>query len=149
MLIFWIVAGLALAVVEVVTLAFFAVFLAVAAAGAAVAAALGGSLIWQGAVFGLLAVGGLFGARPLVTRRLQRRRSGRAASGARAMIGASGVVTDGVAGESAPVPGHVQIMGERWPARTGDGSRLEPGDEVQVIEIRGATLVVARAGKEN
>lgn len=145
MLIFWIVAGLAFAVAEVVTLALFAVFLAVAAAGAAVTAALGGSLLEQGVVFGVLAVAGLLVARPLATRWLRRGRTAPSVSGAQEMVGARGRVTGDVAGERA----HVQIMGERWPALTADGSPLEPGDEVQVIEIRGATLVVAPAGKEN
>ena len=143
MIFFWIVLALAFAVAEVVTLALFAVFLVVAALGGALAAGLGGDLLWQGFAFFVLAIGGIFVARPLLMRYLERRRAGPTVSGAQEMIGTVGVVTDDVRGALAAARGHVRIMGERWPAVSADDSTLKAGREVEVVDIRGATLVVA------
>ena len=140
---FWIVVALAFAVAEVVTTALFAAFLVVAALGAALAAALGGDYLWQGFVFFVLAVAGIALARPPLMRYLGRRRAGSTASGAMEMIGAVGVVTDDIRGSLESERGHVRIMGERWPAISVDDSALEAGREVAVVDIRGATLVVA------
>lgn len=143
MIVFWIVLALAFAVAEVVTLALFAVFLVVAALGAAATAWFGADLLWQGFAFFVLAVGGIFLARPLLMRYLERRRAGPTVSGAQEMIGSVGVVTDDVGGALEQARGHVRIMGERWPAVSADDTRLAAGREVAVVEIRGATLVVA------
>ena len=148
MIFFWIVLALAFAVAEVVTLALFAVFLVVAALGAGVAAAVGGDVLWQGFTFFVLALAGLILARPLLMRYLERRRAGPTVSGAQEMIGSVGIVTDEVAGALKPALGHVRIMGERWPAVSADDSVLETGREVEVVEIRGATLVVAAENVE-
>jgi membrane protein implicated in regulation of membrane protease activity len=61
-------------------------------------------------------------------------------SGAAAMIGQAAVVVD-------PLPGphelgHVRIAGENWPALARDGSRVEAGATVRIVEIRRATLIV-------
>ena len=143
MLIFWVVAALAFAVGEMVTLGFFALFLAVAAAGSAVAAALRANLLVQGLVFAVLAVGGVLVARPPLLRWVHYRRRGTGAtlSGAEEMIGRTGLVTESIKGPHQG--GHVKIMGERWPAITADGSPVKEGAEVRVVEIRNSTLVVS------
>jgi len=143
MLIFWVVAALAFAVGEMVTLGFFALFLSVAAAGSAVAAALGANLLVQGLVFAVLAVGGVLVARPPLLRWVHYRRRGTGAtlSGAEEMIGRTGLVIESIKGPHQG--GHVKIMGERWPAITADGSPVKEGAEVRVVEIRNSTLVVS------
>ena len=143
MLIFWVVAALAFAVGEMVTLGFFALFLSGAAAGSAVAAALGANLLVQGLVFAVLAVGGVLVARPPLLRWVHYRRRGTGAtlSGAEEMIGRTGLVTESIKGPHQG--GHVKIMGERWPAITADGSPVKEGAEVRVVEIRNSTLVVS------
>jgi membrane protein implicated in regulation of membrane protease activity len=143
MLIFWIVAALAFAVGEVVTTAFFAVFLAIAAMGAAVAAAFGLDLLVQGLVFGVLAVVGILVARPPLIAWARRRHADAPVvlSGAQEMIGRTGLVIDSIKG--AHEAGHVKIMGERWPAVTADGSPVKEGAEVRVVDIHDATLVVS------
>ncbi|SRR5581483_4891478 len=142
MVVLWIVVALAFAVVEVMTTALFAVFLAVAAVGAAAAAWLGWGLLVQGAVFFVLAVAGVAVARPPLLRYLARRRIVvPTLSGAQEMIGRTAVVTEPIPG--ANQPGHVEIMGERWPAVSADGNPVKEGREVTVVDIRRATLVVA------
>ncbi|HEX6547517.1 MAG TPA: NfeD family protein [Candidatus Dormibacteraeota bacterium] len=138
----WLVIAIAFLVAEVATLAMFAIFVTVAALGAAAAAAVGESLISQSVVFFLLAVLGIFVARPLLLRYLRHRQSRvPVLSGAQEMIGRTAVVTDPIGGPTAA--GHVRIMGEQWRAVSADGSPLSTGQEVQVVEIRNTTLVVA------
>ena len=143
MLIFWVVVALAFAVGEMVSLAFFAAFLCLAALGAAAAAAAGGDLLVQGIVFAALALGGVVLARPPLLRWMHYRYKATPAtlSGAQEMIGRTGLVTDPIKGGQQS--GHVKIMGERWPAVTADGSPVREGAEVRVVEIRNATLVVS------
>ncbi len=143
MVIFWVVVALAFAVGEMVTLAFFAAFLCLAALGAAVAAAAGGDLPIQGIVFTVVAVGGVVLARPPLLRWMHYRYRATPAtlSGAQEMIGRTGLVTDPIKGGQQT--GHVKIMGERWPAVTADGSPVREGAEVRVVDIRNATLVVS------
>lgn len=143
MIVLWVVAALAFAVAEVMTLALFAAFLAAAAAGAAVVAWLGGGLLAQSAAFLVLAIAGIGLARPLLMGYMQRRRAGPTASGAQELIGLAGVVAAATPAELAAGRLHVQLMGERWPARTADGAQVKPGDEVRVTAISGATLIVA------
>ena len=140
MTVLWVAVAIVFAVAEMLTLAFFAVFVTVAALGAAIAAALGADLLWQGIVFGALAVLGLVVARPPLLHHLRGRRPAQL-SGAQEMIGRTGVVIDAIRGSHRP--GHVEIMGERWPAVSASGEPVKAGQEVRVVEIRRATLVVA------
>lgn len=142
MVFFWIVVALAFAVAEVASLAFFAAFFALAAVGGAIAAALGGDFLVQGLVVFVISVLGIALARPPLLRYLQRRRAGTTVSGAQEMVGKTGIVIQRIAGGGDHERGHVRILGESWLAASADGSAVEPGSTVQVVDIRRATLVV-------
>ena len=139
---FWLVVAIAFIVAEIVTLAFFAAFFAVAALGGALVAALGGDFLAQGLVVLVIAVGGIALARPPLMRYLMRRRQGATVSGAQELVGKPGVVSDRIAGAADHERGHVRIMGETWLAVSADGSPIEADQEVRVVDIRRATLVV-------
>lgn len=141
MAVVWVVVAIVFAVAEVLTVALFALFVTVAALGAAVAAWLGLDLLWQGLIFFVIAVAGLLLARPPLMRYLERRRTPALLSGAQEMVGRTAVVIEAI--PDSLRPGHVQIMGERWPAVSASGAPVEPGQQVRVVEIRQATLVVA------
>lgn len=65
----------------------------------------------------------------------------RSHTGTESWIGQSARVEDGLAPR-----GYVRIRGERWQARLADPSdRAEPGEMVEVLAVRGLTLLVARA----
>jgi membrane protein implicated in regulation of membrane protease activity len=136
MVIAWIAFALAMALVEVASVAFYAAFLALGAIAAAVAALLGANVYIQAAVFLVLALGGILVLRPA----LVRRRHPRLVSGAQGMIGQTGVVIEPIQGEHGA--GHVRLAGESWPAVSADGKPIPAEETVTVIEIRGSTLVV-------
>jgi membrane protein implicated in regulation of membrane protease activity len=136
MVIVWIAFALAMAVVEVASVAFYAAFLALGAIAAAVAALLGANVYIQAAVFLAIALAGILVVRPA----LVRRRRPPMVSGARGMIGQTGIVVEPIKGEH--VAGHVRLAGESWPAVSADGNPIAADATVTVTEIRGSTLVV-------
>jgi membrane protein implicated in regulation of membrane protease activity len=134
----WAVLAVVLAVGEVFTLGFFLGPLAVAAALAALVAAIGLAIEVQIAVFAAASLASLLVVRPIARRHL--RTPPRLRSGAAALVGAPAVVLERVDARS----GSVRLRGEVWSARAFDSDQvLEPGAEVQVIEIDGATAVVS------
>ena len=134
----WLVAAVALAAGEVFTLGFFLGPIAAAAALAAVAAAVGLALEVQIAVFVVASLASLALVRPIARRHL--RTPARLRSGAAALVGSSAVVLERVDRNG----GSVRLRGEVWSARAFDADNpIEPGAEVQVIEIDGATAVVS------
>jgi membrane protein implicated in regulation of membrane protease activity len=136
----WLVAAILFGILEVATVAFFAVFIAAGALAAALVAQLGAGIVVQVLVFGMVSLLGLIALRPFAVRRL-RHRGHALVSGADAMLGQHVVVVDAIPGTGEP--GHVLISGERWPAISGNGATIEPGRTVVVLELRRTTLVVA------
>jgi membrane protein implicated in regulation of membrane protease activity len=143
----WLVVAAILAIAEMLTTAFAAVFLAAGAVAAALAAALGAGLVLQALAFAAVSILGIFGVRPVLVRYRETHKSEILASGAEAMIGQTATVVEATAGRQAW--GHVRIGGESWPAVSSDGSPLQEGEEVVVKELRNTSLVVSptRLGK--
>ncbi|MDF2978326.1 MAG: rane protein implicated in regulation of rane protease [Actinomycetospora sp.] len=144
----WLIAGVVLIAVELVSGTFVLLMLGLAALAAAGASALGAPLGVDVAVFGITAAALVLLLRPA----LQRRMRGEAADGAvnagpTALLGTTAEVVDAITGDD---PGTVRIAGALWTARAlhdgPDAPALTPGDAVVVVDIRGATAVVTAAG---
>jgi len=140
--IWWLVAGVALAVVEILTLDLVFVMLSagtVAAAGIAGLDAAGAPLGFGAQLVGGLAVAvlGLVLLRPVALRHL--RDTPELRTGTAALIGADALVTDRVD----RLGGRVKLAGEIWSARSyhPDGV-FEQGTAVSVLWIDGATALV-------
>src|SRR5881409_3038820 len=141
---FWVIVAIVFAIVEVMTVAFFAAFIAVGALGAAIASLLGFNLLVQAIVLGIIGVAGIFVARPYLVARVH---VGRPAlrSGADSMVGQQ-VLLEPIRG--AGEPGHVKIAGELWPAVTEDGSSLPATTPVIVTALRSTVLIVRAASSQ-
>lgn len=135
----WVVAAIALAVGEVLTPGlFFLGPVALAAVAAALAAALGAGAAGSLVVFLAASVASLAVLRPIARRHL--RLPALARTGTDALVGRKAVVTRRVDVHG----GRVRIGGDEWSARTYlDGQVLEEGATVDVIQIEGATALVA------
>jgi len=133
----WLVIAVALAVGEVFTPGlFFLGPVALAAAAAAAAAALGGGVVAL-VVFLICAVLSLAFLRPLA--RAHVRMPVLARTGTAALVGRKAVVLRRIDADG----GRVRIGGEEWSARSYlDGTVIEPGTPVEVVEIDGATALV-------
>jgi len=134
----WLLIAVVLAVGEIFTLSFFLGPVALAAALAAVTAAAGLGAEVQVATFAVASLASLLLVRPIARRHLHT--PARLKTGTAALVGSSAVVLERVDRDG----GSVRLRGEVWTARAFDGERAhEPGVEVQVIDIEGATAVVA------
>lgn len=135
----WLGAALALGAVEAATVDFVFLMLAGGALGGSAAAALGAPFPLQ-AVVAVVVSGALLGlVRPWAKRRFMARPAG-VVMGTAGYIGRSGYVLETVTGTA----GRVKVGGETWSATTSDDTQPEPGDEVRVVRIDGATAIVTR-----
>lgn len=133
----WAIAGVVLVVAEVLTGGLVLLMLGAAALGTAGAAAAGVPLGGDIVVFAVLSVLFVLVARPAVRRRMQVHDP--VNSGTRALLGAHGEVVEAVAAGS----GTVRLRGSLWSARSLHDDDLPAGTSVVVVEISGATAVVA------
>lgn len=134
----WLGMALVLIGIEAATVDFVFLMLAGGALGGSAAAAVGASFPVQAIVAAVVALVLLFTLRPMLKRRFNR--SEHEPMGAQANLGRSAYTLDRVTASG----GRVKLAGETWSART-EGESIEPGEEVVVESIDGATAVVRRA----
>jgi membrane protein implicated in regulation of membrane protease activity len=134
----WLIAGLVLVSVEVLSGEFVLLMLGAGAFAAAVASLLGLPVLGGVLVFGGASVLLLFAVRPTLRRRLDRGVSAQPMH-ARALEGGTGVVVARVDGHG----GRVKIGGDLWSAKALHGAEvIEPGAQVTIVTIDGATAMV-------
>jgi membrane protein implicated in regulation of membrane protease activity len=134
----WCIVAVLLTIGEIFTPGlFFLGPVAVAALAAAIAAAAGASWVIELVVFVAGAAASLAVLRPIARRHLHLPSAMR--TGSAALVGGSAVVVERVDSRG----GRVKIGGEIWSARALDAEQvLEPGTDVHVAEIQGATALV-------
>jgi membrane protein implicated in regulation of membrane protease activity len=134
----WLIAAVVFAVGEVLTMGFFLAPFAVGALVAAVVAAAGAGLVASGLVFLVVSTLAFMGVRPIAKRHM--RLPAELRTGTAALVGKTALVVEAVDRDT----GCVRIDGEIWTARPyDDDESFEPGQRVQVLQIRGATALVS------
>ena len=136
----WLTLAVALGALELVSLDLFLIMLAGGALVGALTALLGGPLALQ-IVLALISSVALLGViRPNVVKKLHQGPTLR--TGAEALIGKRATVLRELAHGT---PGRVKIGGEEWTAEPYDeDDRIEAGEVVDVVQIKGATAYVLR-----
>ena len=131
----WLIAGLALLGLELLTGTFVLVMLGGGALAAAGAAALGAPVWGSALVFGGVSVLLLGAARPM----LARRATPALEAADNSPVGASGVVVVRVEADA----GQIKINGDLWSARAYRHAEVfEPGERVTVLHLSGVTAMV-------
>ncbi|WP_327682002.1 NfeD family protein [Kitasatospora sp. NBC_00458] len=135
--IWWLLAAVGLGIPLVITvMPEFAMF-AVGALVAAGVAGLGADPVWQVLAFVAASVAQLVVVRPIAYRAL--RKGSQVKMGIEALKGATAVVAERVDGEG----GRIKLNGEIWSARALHPEQVyQPGQQVDVVEIQGATALV-------
>lgn len=135
--IWWLLAAVGLGIPLVLTaVPEFAMF-AIGAGAAAGAAALGIGVVGQVLIFVGVSAGLVGFVGPIARRQLKKGPQFR--SGVDALTGATAIVQEQVDGQG----GRIKLNGEIWSARAlNPGSVYEPGQQVDVVEIQGATALV-------
>jgi membrane protein implicated in regulation of membrane protease activity len=136
----WLIIAGVFAIIEVRSLAFYALFAAIGAAAASLTAALTGVIGIQVAVFAFVSLAGVTVLRRLVKGALSDTRRPALVSGAAGMVGLHATVVRQVNGPHHP--GTVHARGEDWPAISYEDGSLEPGEVVLVVELDRTRLVV-------
>ncbi|MGX1547724.1 NfeD family protein [Streptomyces adustus] len=135
--VWWLVAAAALGIPLVVTaMPEFGMF-AVGGVAAAVTAGLGFGVVVQVLVFVVVSVALIAVVRPIANR--HRAQRPQLATGIDALKGKQALVLERVDGSG----GRIKLAGEVWSARSLDAGRAyEVGQEVDVVDIEGATAIV-------
>lgn len=135
--VWWLIAAVGLGIPLVLTaMPEFGMF-AVGAVAGAIVAALGGGIVAQVLVFVVVSVALVAVVRVVAAR--HRGDGPQFSSGIDALKGRRAVVLERVDGDG----GRIKLAGEVWSARALDDTQsFEPGQQVDVVEIDGATAVV-------
>ncbi|WP_328783735.1 NfeD family protein [Streptomyces canus] len=135
--VWWLVGAAALGIPLVVTAMPEFGMLAAGAVAAAIAAGLGGDIVVQVLVFAVVSVALIAVVRPIATRHRSQRPQ--LVTGVDALKGKQAVVLERVDNAG----GRIKLAGEVWSARSLDtGRAYEVGQEVDVVDIEGATAIV-------
>ena len=136
----WLALILVFLVIEIFTVDFTFLMIAVASVGGLVSSLLGVPWFFQLVIAGVLAIVLIFTVRPPLLRAL-RKGEDPTPSNLDALIGLTGTVSTAFSKGA----GHVKLAnGETWTARlANDSGDLDLGDKVAVVAIEGATAVVA------
>ncbi|MEU9290950.1 NfeD family protein [Streptomyces sp. NPDC048275] len=136
--VWWLIGAAALGIPLVVTAMPEFGMLAVGAGAAAIAAGLGGGVVLQVLVFAAVSVALIAVVRPVAAR--HRAQQPQLATGVEALKGKQAVVLERVDSSGG---GRIKLGGEIWSARALDsGQAYEVGQEVDVVDIDGATAIV-------
>jgi membrane protein implicated in regulation of membrane protease activity len=134
--VWWLVAAAVLGIALVITAMPELGMLAVGAVAAAITRGLGGGIVLQVAAFVVVSVALIAVVRPIAARHKNRPQL---SSGVFALRGRQAVVLERVDSRG----GRIKLAGEVWSARALDpGTVFEAGEEVDVVDIDGATAVV-------
>lgn len=148
MVAFWFVAGLALLAVELHTVAFYSVFIAIGSFAAGLLALfVPDSAIWvQALLAAVVSLIGLVAIRPFASRTFLHGTGGVVSRGVHGgLVGQEALTLDMVGDEHHP--GHVQLASERWLAVTDAAQPLGADTAVTVTAVRGTTLLVRPINK--
>lgn len=133
----WLVLGVAFVVVEVLVLDLLFLMLAAGTVGALITSLAGGEPWLQIVVFAVLSLLMLGFVRPSALKRLKQAPD--SAEYVETLRGSMAHVLEPVSATA----GTVKVDGEIWSARTHAGTVLDPGSQVRIEEVDGATLRVA------
>jgi membrane protein implicated in regulation of membrane protease activity len=134
----WLIVAVAFGVGEIATLGFFLAPFAGGALVAAIVSGAGGGDVVSWVAFLAVSLTLLAALRPVALRHM--RQAPRLRTGTAALVGRTATVIERVGSDE----GCVRLDGEIWTARPYDEDQVfEAGKRVQVLEIRGATALVA------
>jgi membrane protein implicated in regulation of membrane protease activity len=136
----WLIVAVVFGVGEIATLGFFLAPFAGGALIAALVSGAGGGDVLSWVAFLIVSLTLLAALRPVALRHMKQ--APRLRTGTAALVGRTGMVVERISNDEDV--GCIKIDGEVWTARAYDEDEvIEAGKRVQVLEIKGATALVA------
>lgn len=140
MTIFWLVAVIALGVVEAATVGLVSIWFALGALAALVSSLFGGPLWLQIILFIVVAALSLYFTRPLVKKYFNK--ESHKPTNADMVIGKEAHVIEEI--NNLQATGAVRCMGKEWTARSEDGGIISKDEIVTAVKIEGVKLIVRK-----
>ena len=137
----WVVSIIVFLLLEAATYQFICIWFSGGALGALVACALGASLSVQVIVFFVVSGALLILTRPFVRKITNERKI---KTNVEDVPGKIAKVIERI--DNLASSGKVQLGAMEWSARTEDGSTIEAGETVEVLEVKGVKLIVRKKG---
>ena len=134
----WVIIAVICLILELMNGDFFIMCFAIGGVCSSIAAAVGGNIYVQLAVFAITSVLSLFFVRPAALRYLHKNEDTRV-SNADALIGQTGRVSEPIVADGF---GRVAIDGDDWKAVSEDGSVIEKGTDVEIIKMDSIIVTV-------
>jgi len=136
----WVIVAVVFAVGEIANMSFYLLPFAIGAGAAAIVSLAGGDTALSVVTFVILTAISFGVVRPIARRHITMPPQLR--TGTNALVGKQAIVLERIANDENA--GAIRLEGEVWTARAYDDDEvIEAGKRVQVIEIRGATALVA------
>jgi membrane protein implicated in regulation of membrane protease activity len=136
----WTIFGVILIIAEIFTLGFVLLWFGIGALAAALAALLGVGFIGQFLVFAIVSVSLTFLSRKIF-QGFQDKNS-EILTGIDSIVGQIGTVSNSSKGSLKK--GEVKVFGSTWAAISDDGELLVEGEKVEVIGVKGTTILVQK-----
>ena len=137
--IFWLIAFVALLVIEIITLGLTTVWFAIGSIAAFLAAYVGGSVVVQVVVFLVVSTVFLIFTRPILMKFFNQKRE---RTNAESLIGQKALVLETI--DSIHAVGSVIVNGMEWSAKTEEPVTIEKDEIVLIKGIQGVKLIVEK-----
>ena len=139
----WLITAVGLLIAEMFTGGFWLLCVAVGCAAAGIVGLIPvAGTVAQMIVFAGASLASLVGLRPALVRRFLHAGGTELRTGVDALLGKTGFVSERI--EPGARSGRVLVEGEDWRGASLDGTVLEPGTRVMVIQVDGTTLIVEK-----
>lgn len=138
----WLIAAIALVILEICTAGFGVICFAIGAAFSALSAGLNVGITWQIVIFAVVSLLAFIFLRPVVLRLLEKK-SKDVKTNADAIVGRIGVVSERIDAEQHT--GRVAIDGDDWKAVSKDGATIEKGRSVKIVKLDSIILTVVES----
>jgi len=136
---FWLIIAGACFIIEMITIGFFIFWFGIGALLAMVTSFIfPDNIFLQVLVFTISSIVLLFLTKPLVQKFTKKDK--KMETNAYSIIGKKGIVVQDI--NPTFGVGQIKVAGEVWSAKTNDGSKIEKGSEIQIINIEGVKAVV-------
>ena len=137
--IFWLIAFVALLIIEIITLGLTTVWFAVGSVAAFIAAFIGASTVVQIVVFLIVSIVLLIVTRPIVMKYFNQKRE---RTNAESLIGQKAIVIETI--DTLHGVGRVEVGGMEWSAKTEESGQIEKDTVVSIKGIQGVKLIVEK-----
>lgn len=140
----WLIAAIILVILELFTAGFGIICFAIGALFSALTDLLGAGLIWQLLVFAVVSVLTFIFLRPVLIKLLERK-TDEVKTNADALIGKVAVVSETI--DAQQNTGRVAVDGDDWKAVTADGTIINKGEKVEIVNRDSIILTVTPINK--